>query len=90
MRDVHPVAAPSGVERHAIVGGQAWLAGWVSLANGLARAEIRHFPLSEEAAAWAFIGAEPAVPDRFLPCNLDLGQPSRRGRGPISASTCPS
>jgi hypothetical protein len=52
------LAALSSVERYALVGGPAWLAGWVSVADALAKADIRHF--QDEAAAWDWIGATPA------------------------------
>jgi hypothetical protein len=53
------LAAMSSVERYAIVGGPEWLAGWISLVDGLAKADIRHFALQEEAAAWEWVGAQP-------------------------------
>lgn len=52
------LAALSSVERYAIVGGPAWLAGWVSIAGGLARADVRHFAIEDEAAAWEWISAQ--------------------------------
>jgi hypothetical protein len=54
-------AALDSVERYAIVGGPAWLAGWVSIIDRLAKAEIRYFQLREEASAWEWVGAEPAA-----------------------------
>lgn len=51
------LAALSSVKKYALVGGPAWMAGWVSLADRLAKADIRHFELSDEAAAWEWIGA---------------------------------
>jgi hypothetical protein len=53
------LAAISSVERYAIVGGPAWLPGWVSIVDGLAKADIRHFALQKEAAAWEWVGAKP-------------------------------
>jgi len=61
------LAAFSNVERYAIVGGPAWLAGWVSVIDALARADIRHFPLQDESAAWTWIGAAPGSPPPVLP-----------------------
>ena len=52
------LAALGSVERYAIVGGPPWLAGWVSVIDRLAKADIRHFELGEEAAAWKWIEAE--------------------------------
>lgn len=53
------LAGLSGVKRYALVGGPAWLAGWVSVVDMLARADVRHFPLEKEAAAWQWIDAQP-------------------------------
>lgn len=53
------LAALSSVKKYALVGGPAWMAGWVSFADRLAKADIRHFELSDEAAAWEWIGARP-------------------------------
>jgi len=61
------LAALSSVERYALVGGPDWLASWVSLIDGLAKADIRHFPLEEEAAAREWIGAGPASREPILP-----------------------
>lgn len=61
------LAALSSVERYALVGGPDWLASWVSLIDGLAKADIRHFPLEEVAAAWEWIDAGPASRDPILP-----------------------
>jgi SpoIIAA-like len=47
------------VERFAIVGGPHWLAGWMSLLDSVLKLDIRHFELSDEAAAWTWVGAEP-------------------------------
>jgi SpoIIAA-like len=48
------------VERYAVVGGPSWLARWVVTVRGMFAVEIRHFELSDEGAAWAWIEAEPA------------------------------
>jgi hypothetical protein len=57
------LAALSSVERYAIVGGPPWLAGWVSFIDAIAKAEIRHFRLEDEEAAWEWLGASPRSGD---------------------------
>ena len=52
------IAAFSSVERYALVGGPAWLARYVSLINTFTKADLRHFPLEDEAAAWKWVEAE--------------------------------
>ena len=52
------LAAFSSVERYALVGGPAWLARWISLANAFTKADLRHFPLENEAAAWTWVEAD--------------------------------
>ena len=47
------------LDRYAIVGGPAWLRGWVAALDELAKADIRHFKASDEALAWQWLGAEP-------------------------------
>ena len=59
IADSMKLAALGSVERYAIVGGPAWLAGWVSLIDRLAKADIRHFEFGDEAEAWKWIEAEP-------------------------------
>ncbi|WP_173930965.1 STAS/SEC14 domain-containing protein [Chelativorans sp. Marseille-P2723] len=58
----------SNVERYALIGGPAWLAGWVTFIDALTKGEIRHFSLEDEAAAWDWIGTRPhkdsRAPDR--------------------------
>lgn len=52
------------LERYAIVGGPGWLRLWVQLLDPLFKAELRHFPAEEEAAAWAWLDAAPAAERR--------------------------
>jgi hypothetical protein len=47
------------VERYAVVGGPLWLTAWVSAVAPLLKLDVRHFPLDEEADAWAWLGAAP-------------------------------
>ena len=47
------------VDRYALVGGPAWLEGWVEWVDPLVKADIRHFDADEEGIAWAWLGAEP-------------------------------
>lgn len=49
------------LERYAIVGGPAWLPRYVGLAARLVPFEIRHYNAAQEALAWRWLGAEPAV-----------------------------
>ncbi len=55
------LAALEHVERYAVVGGPDWLGGYVRTLNPLFRVEVRHFPEADEAAAWEWIGAKPAL-----------------------------
>ncbi len=48
------------LERYALVGGPAWLDSWVQLLDPVAKPQIRHFPAEDEAAAWAWLGIQPA------------------------------
>lgn len=49
------------LERYAIVGAPGWMAGVAGMAGKLMpQIEIRTFPLADEAAAWDWIGAQPA------------------------------
>lgn len=48
------------VRRYAVVGGPAWLSSAASLLDPLLRAEVRSFAADNEAAAWDWIGAQPA------------------------------
>ena len=47
------------VERYALVGGPAWLRGWVALVGPLVKMEVRHFAPEEEDLAWSWLGARP-------------------------------
>ena len=47
------------VERYALVGGPAWLRGWVTLVGPLVKMEVRHFAPEEEDLAWSWLGARP-------------------------------
>lgn len=48
-----------GVERYALVGGPAWLAGWAALVDPLTKMDVRHFAAADEALAWSWLGATP-------------------------------
>jgi hypothetical protein len=55
------VEALRKLDRYALVGAPGWMASGVGLAGRLLpQLEIRLFPLADEAAAWAWIGARPA------------------------------
>jgi hypothetical protein len=47
------------VERFAVVGGPDWLRTWVSVLDSAFKTEIRHFELSDETSAWAWLDAQP-------------------------------
>ena len=47
------------LERYAVVGGPTWLKPAIRALDPLFAVQIRHFDPAEEAAAWAWIGAEP-------------------------------
>ena len=47
------------LDRYAIVGGPAWLRGWVTVLDKLTKADIRHFKASDEPLAWQWLGAQP-------------------------------
>jgi hypothetical protein len=49
----------SQVERFAIVGGPDWLGAWLSVLDFAFKIEIRHFQLTDETQAWAWLGAQP-------------------------------
>lgn len=49
------------VERYALVGDAGWLPGYVALVGRLSDIEMRHFPLSREADAWAWLQAQPVL-----------------------------
>jgi hypothetical protein len=49
----------SQVERFAIVGGPDWLGAWTSVLDSVFKIEIRHFELTDETQAWAWLGAQP-------------------------------
>ena len=53
------------VERYAVVGGPAWLAGWISAMSPLFRPELRHFPADREVEAWDWLGAAPVASDEL-------------------------
>ncbi|MBV9173799.1 MAG: STAS/SEC14 domain-containing protein [Chloroflexi bacterium] len=57
----------SQVERFAIVGGPGWLTGWMSALDSVLKMQIRHFELSDEASAWAWLGAQPVSERPVLP-----------------------
>jgi len=48
------------VERYALVGAPVWMAGMARMIGPSLGIETRNFELSEEGAAWQWIGAEPA------------------------------
>lgn len=52
------------LERYALVGGPGWLRSWAQLLDPMLKAELRHFPAEEEAAAWAWLDAAPAAERR--------------------------
>lgn len=47
------------LERYAVVGGPAWLRTLLNTLSPMFKAEIRHFELDDEDAAWAWLGARP-------------------------------
>jgi len=59
------LAALAKVERYAVVGGPAWLTGWIGAIAPLVKTEMRCFELDKEADAWAWLGARP-VEERDL------------------------
>ncbi len=53
------LAALGKVERYAIIGGPAWLGSWAGALAPVVQTELRCFEPSDEAAAWAWLGAKP-------------------------------
>jgi hypothetical protein len=53
------------LERYAVVGGPAWLRATLNTLAPLFKAEIRHFELEDEDAAWQWVEARP-VSERTL------------------------
>ena len=53
------------LDRYAVVGGPAWLRATLNSLAPLFRAEVRHFELDDEAAAWQWVEARP-VSERYL------------------------
>lgn len=53
------------LERYAVVGGPAWLRTMLGTLAPMFKAEIRHFELEDEEAAWEWLGARP-VSERTL------------------------
>ncbi|MCT8999685.1 SpoIIAA family protein [Chelativorans intermedius] len=48
------------IRKCAVVGGPAWLGTALALLGPLFSAEVKHFEARQEAAAWAWVGANPA------------------------------
>lgn len=53
--------APSKIARYAVVGPKPWMRNLLELAGSVIRTEIRTFDMSEEAAAWEWVGAQQAL-----------------------------
>jgi hypothetical protein len=53
------------LDRYAVVGGPAWLRSTLNSLAPLFRAEVRHFELDDEVAAWQWVEARP-VSERYL------------------------
>lgn len=54
-------AAFSKVERYAVIGGKPWMRNLLELLDPLFKTELRVFDLSEEEAAWEWVGAQQAL-----------------------------
>jgi len=53
--------APSKIARYAVVGPKSWMRNLLELIDPLFKTEIRTFDVSEEAAAWEWVGAQQAL-----------------------------
>jgi hypothetical protein len=53
--------APSKVAKYAIIGAKPWMRNLVELAGAVVSTEIRTFEMSEEDAAWEWVGARQAL-----------------------------
>jgi hypothetical protein len=49
------------IERYAIVGGPSWLPRWVATLRDWTGIDLRHFDISDERSAWAWLEAEPVA-----------------------------
>jgi hypothetical protein len=47
------------VERYAIVGGPSWIGTWGKTMGQITGIEMRQYPLTSEADAWAWLEAQP-------------------------------
>lgn len=56
------IKALSHVHRYAVVGGPGWMHAAIGIFAPLTSIETRHFVIADEAAAWAWIGANPVDP----------------------------
>ncbi|HUR96878.1 MAG TPA: STAS/SEC14 domain-containing protein [Pyrinomonadaceae bacterium] len=55
------IKAPSKIAKYAVIGPKPWMRNLLELAGSVVSTEIRAFDLSEEAAAWEWIGAQQAL-----------------------------
>ena len=55
------IKAPSRIAKYAVIGPKPWMRNLLELANSLINTEIRAFDMSEESAAWEWIGARQAL-----------------------------
>jgi hypothetical protein len=53
--------APSKIARYAVIGPKSWMRNFLELIDPLFNTEIRTFDVSEEAAAWEWVGAQQAL-----------------------------
>jgi hypothetical protein len=55
------IKAPSRIGKYAVIGAKSWLRNLLELVNPLVSTEIRTFEISEESAAWEWVGARQAL-----------------------------
>ena len=55
------IKAPSRIAKYAVVGAKPWMRNLLELVDPLIGTEIRTFDLSEETAAWEWVGAQQAL-----------------------------